>query len=115
MVLNQVLRKTGEIRKGYTSEGRWTHLSIKVKEKQGADGNRSYTEYHDDQQTRRATYTYKNGKMNGVYREYDQQGNQILEVPVENNSANGNGWVMENGKRVLKSFKNGTVRGRKQE
>ena len=48
--------------------------------------------------------TYKNGKMNGIYREYDRQGRQIMEVPVQNDNVNGEGWVMENGKKVQKIF-----------
>ena len=100
----QILAGTGKMVRYYDHKGRLTTFRPRVKEKKGADGNRSYTEYHEGTRIKRATYTYRNGKMSGVYREYDQQGRQILEVPVENNNANGNGWVMENGKRVLKTF-----------
>ena len=42
--------------------------------------------------------------MNGIYREYNTQGNQIMEVPVTDNKPNGMGWVLENGLRARKKF-----------
>ena len=45
--------------------------------------------------------------MNGFYREYDRQGRQILEIPVENDKAHGKGWSWENGMRVVKKFRRG--------
>lgn len=54
-----------------------------------------------------ATYTIRNGKMNGLYREFDAQGKQILEVPMENGRANGTGWqIKENGEKEITVFKN---------
>ena len=108
-----VLVGTGKVTKTYKTNGQLCFLKLKLKEKRGADGNQSYTEYHDGSRTKRATYTYRNGKMNGIYREYDRQGQQILEVPVENNEPKGNGWFLEKGKRVLKTFNKGFIRNRK--
>ena len=53
-----------------------------------------------------ATYTVRNGKMNGPYREYDAQGRQILEIPVRNNDAHGIGWQRRDGKVHQIEFKN---------
>ena len=90
----QILVGTGKMIKQYGRKGQMLIFYPQVNEKKGADGNRSYTEYHEGTRIKRATYTYKNGKMNGVYREYDQQGKQILEVPIKNNVANGNGLIL---------------------
>ena len=79
-------------------------------EKQGPDGDRSYTEFHEGTNVKRVTYTYRNGKMDGIYREYDREGKQISEIPFENGEMSGNGWVIENGKRVLKRFGGYTVK-----
>ena len=103
---------TGMITKGYRSgirakgrkKGEPYYILIKTLHPQIASQDRSHTEYHEGTNIKRATYTYKNGKMNGIYREYDLQGRQIMEVPVQNDNVNGEGWVMENGKKVLKTF-----------
>ena len=42
--------------------------------------------------------------MNGVYREYDNLGQQIMEVPVVNDKSDGEGWILENGVRRRKRF-----------
>ena len=42
--------------------------------------------------------------MNGIYREYDKQGNQIMEVPVTDDKSEGEGWILENGVRSRKRF-----------
>ena len=114
---------TGMITKGYRSgirakgrkKGEPYYILIKTLHPQIASQNRSHTEYHEGTNIKRATYTYKNGKMNGIYREYDRQGRQIMEVPVQNDNVKGEGWVMENGKKVLKTFFGKTLlRNRKQ-
>lgn len=69
---------------------------------------RSITEYHEDTRTIRATYTWNNGKMNGIYREYDTRGRQIMEVPVVDDKVDGHGWVLENGRRIPKIFYDAT-------
>ena len=103
---------TGMITKGYRSgirakgckKGEPYFIRIETLHPQIASQDRSHTEYHEGTNIKRATYTYKNGKMNGIYREYDRQGRQIMEVPVQNDKVKGEGWVMENGKKVLKTF-----------
>ncbi len=63
-----------------------------------------------------ATYTVRNGKMNGPYREYDVRGQQILEIPMQNNKAQGVGWQRRYGKVHKIEFRNGSsedyLRGR---
>ena len=48
--------------------------------------------------------TLSNGKMNGIYREYDTQGVQTIELPVVNDKPNGNGWILETVFVHIKSF-----------
>ena len=55
-----------------------------------------------------ATYTVRNGKMNGPYREYDAQGQQILEIPMSDNKAQGVGWQRRDGKVHQIKFRNGS-------
>ncbi len=63
-----------------------------------------------------ATYTVRNGKMNGPYRQYDTQGQQILEIPMRDNKAQGIGWQRRDGKVHKVEFRNGSsedyLRGR---
>lgn len=47
--------------------------------------------------------------MNGIYREFDMQGNQILELPVKDNSVQGKGWVLEDGVRIPQKYSGGFV------
>ncbi len=35
--------------------------------------------------------------MNGPYRQYDAQGQQILEIPIQDNQAQGMGWQRRDG------------------
>ena len=93
----------GAIIKGYKN-GKLHYFIIETSRPHIAKENRSHTDYHEGTNIKKATYAYKNGKMNGIYREYDRQGNQIMEVPVENNNVKGDGWIVENGKRILKTF-----------
>ena len=85
-------------------QGKMHSLTFQTTEKDG-----SYKDYFYDGRTLRATYTIKNGKLSGVYREYDRQGRQIIEAPVENGAGAGKGWVLENNKRVSKEFRGGLV------
>jgi len=71
--------------------------------------NGPYTEYHAGSRVKRATYNYKNGKLNGVYREFDRYGRQILGVPVRNDRPDGNAWFLEDGERALKGFRGGKM------
>jgi len=71
------------------------------------DGTR--TDYHEGTKVKRATYTYKNGKMNGIYREYNTQGVQTMEMPVVDDIPTGEGWILEDGVRARKSFSNRMV------
>ena len=95
--------RAGTITKGYKN-GKMYFIIIDTSRPQMASQNRTYTDYHEGTRIPKASYTYKNGKMNGIYREYDRQGRQIMEVPIQNDSVKGDGWILENGKRVLKTF-----------
>ncbi|MBQ4084501.1 MAG: hypothetical protein IJC30_02440 [Alphaproteobacteria bacterium] len=63
-----------------------------------------------------ATYTVRNGKMNGPYRQYDAHGQQVLEIPMRDNKAQGVGWQRRDGKVHKVEFRNGSsedyLRGR---
>ena len=52
----------------------------------------------------RATYTVRNKQFEGIYKEYDYDGNQIAEIPFKRGQANGIGWVMQNGEKWQKRF-----------
>ncbi|MBR2911554.1 MAG: hypothetical protein IKC05_08075 [Lentisphaeria bacterium] len=95
--------RAGTITKGYKN-GKMYFIIINTSHPQLASEDRSYTDYHEGTNVRKSTYTYKNGKMNGIYREYDRQGRQIMEVPVKDDSVKGDGWILEDDKRVLKTF-----------
>ena len=108
----RALAAGGKIAKRYNQKGRLFMIMPRLVEKKGPDGDRFYTEFHEGTNVKRVTYTYKNGKMDGIYREYDREGKQISEIPFENGEMSGNGWVIENGKRVLKRFGGYTVKDR---
>ena len=103
---------TGLISKGYEN-GTLSYINIETNRKQVSTDTRNYTEYYEGTRIKKSTYTYINGKMNGIYREYDRQGRQILEIPVENDKAHGEGWSLENGRRVIKKFRQGYWYNRK--
>ena len=94
---------TGYVTKAY-DQGLLFCFLINTIHKQEAQKDGFHTEYHEGTSKKRATYTYKNGKMNGIYREYDTQGNQIMEIPVTDDKSKGKGWILENGVRVQKYF-----------
>ena len=96
------------IYKEYTQErGELYYIGFSNRQPSVRDG--VHTEYHEGTQTKRATYTYKNGKMNGIYREYDMQGHQTMEMPVVDDIPTGEGWILENGVRARKHFSNRRV------
>ena len=97
----------GYIIKVYKDEKLWKIVidSRNVK----AASQPSHTETFEGTGTTRATYTCSGGKMNGIYREFDMQGNQILELPVKDNSVQGKGWVLEDGVRIPQKFSGGFV------
>ena len=103
---------TGVFSKGYEN-GTLSYINIYTNRNRVSAGTRNYTEYYEGTRIRKSTYTYINGKMNGIYREYDRQGRQILEIPVENDKAHGEGWSLENGRRVIKKFRQGYWYNRK--
>ena len=103
---------TGVFSKGYEN-GTLSYINIETNRKQVSTDTRNYTEYYEGTRIKKSTYTYRDGKMNGVYREYDRQGRQILEIPVENDEAHGEGWSLENGRRVIKKFRQGYWYNRK--
>ena len=103
---------TGVFSKGYEN-GTLSYINIDTNRNRVSTGTRNYTEYYVGTRIRKSTYTYINGKMNGIYREYDRQGRQILEIPVENDKAHGEGWSLENGRRVIKKFRQGYWYNRK--
>lgn len=97
------LGKTGEIFKRF-EQGKLCYFIFETRDKDGV-----YKDYFYDTPKLRATYNIKNGKIAGIYREYDYHGRQILEIPVKNGNGEGKGWILENGKRIPKNFKNGRV------
>ena len=103
---------TGVFSKGYEN-GTLSYINIETNRKQVSTDTRNYTEYYEGTRIKKSTYTYRDGKMNGVYREYDRSGQQILEIPVENDQPHGEGWSLENGKRVVKKFRHGYWYNRK--
>jgi len=103
---------TGVFSKGYEN-GTLSYINIDTNRNRVSTGTRNYTEYYEGTRIRKSTYTYINGKMNGIYREYDRQGQQIFEIPVENDKAHGEGWSLENGRRVIKKFRQGYWYNRK--
>ena len=103
---------TGVFSKGYEN-GTLSYINIDTNRNRVSTGTRNYTEYYGGTRIKKSTYTYINGKMNGIYREYDRQGRQILEIPVENDKAHGEGWSLENGRRVIKKFRQGYWYNRK--
>ena len=94
---------TGHTTKVY-HQGRLFRFLVNTTQKQEAQKGGAFTEYYEGTCIKRATYTYRNGKMNGVYREYDTQGNQIMEVPITDDKSDGEGWILKNGIRARKRF-----------
>lgn len=92
-----------------SSNGQVYFVVVRTTNTKDAQKDGTRTDYHEGTKVKRATYTYKNGKMNGIYREYDTQGVQTMEMPVVNDIPTGEGWILENGTRSRKSFSNRMV------
>ena len=58
----------------------------------------------------RFTYTVKDRKMNGYLSEFDREGNQISQIPMKDNTPHGEGWILQNGNKTERWFKNGFSR-----
>jgi len=57
-----------------------------------------------------AKYSLKNRKVNGIYREFDKNGQQIMEIPIVNNRASGSGWYIDDRNiRLEATFKKGAI------
>ncbi|MBQ4084594.1 MAG: hypothetical protein IJC30_02925, partial [Alphaproteobacteria bacterium] len=62
--------------------------------------NINYTKYFHGTKTPRATYTLKNNLLDGIYKEYDKNGQQIVQIPFIKGIPHGKGWFVKNGKIV---------------
>ena len=71
--------------------------------------NGEHQEKYQETGALRAAYEFTEGSINGWYREFDKLGKPLLEVPVMRNIATGNGWMLENERKIQKRFINGTV------
>lgn len=67
--------------------------------------NGSFKDYWHGTNRVRATYTVKGNQVSGKYREYNYSGQQIAEIPFSKGKANGTGWVIEQGKKVGRLFR----------
>ena len=97
------LGKNGRVLKRF-EQGKLCYFIFETRDKDGF-----HKDYFYGKRTPRATYTIKNGKLSGIYREYNSQGQQIFEIPIEDGQGNGQGWILENGRRVPKVFSNGVI------
>ena len=97
------LGKNGRVLKRF-EQGKLCYFMFKTRDKDGF-----HKDYFYGKRTPRATYTIKNGKLSGIYREYNSQGQQIFEIPIKDGQGNGQGWILENGRRVPKIFSNGVI------
>ena len=97
------LGKNGRVLKRF-EQGKICYFMFETRDKGGF-----HKDYFYDTRTPRATYTIKKGKLSGIYREYNSQGQQIYEIPIKDGQGNGQGWILENGRRVPKVFSNGVI------
>ena len=97
------LGKNGRVLKRF-EQGKICYFMFETRDKDGF-----HKDYFYDTRTPRATYTIKNGQLSGIYREYDSQGQQIFEIPIKDGKGNGQGWILENGRKVPKVFSNGVI------
>lgn len=65
--------------------------------------------YFRDKTTLKAIYEIKDKKLSGKYREYNRQGQQVMEISFQKGKPHGNGWILENGKRKQIKFHNGVL------
>ena len=97
------LGEKGRVLKRF-EQGKLCYFMFETQDKDGF-----HKDYFYGKRTPRATYTIKNGKLSGIYREYNSQGQQIFEIPIKDGQGNGQGWILENGRRVPKVFSNGVI------
>ena len=97
------LGKNGRVLKRF-EQGKLCYFMFETRDKDGF-----HKDYFYGKRTPRATYTIKNGQLSGIYREYNSQGQQIFEIPIKDGKGNGQGWILENGRRVPKVFSNGVI------
>ena len=98
------LGKNGQVLKRF-EQGKICYFIFETRDKDGF--HKDY--FYGKRTPRRATYTIKKGKLSGIYREYNSQGQQIFEIPIKDGQGNGQGWILENGRRVPKVFSNGVI------
>ena len=90
----------GKLEKEYKN-GELLYIRLHPQKSSKTKGNKnfSFTGGH-------ASYSVRNGEINGIYREYDAWGKQVLEVPMEEGHSEGDGWqIMENGERKVIRFR----------
>ena len=97
------LGKNGRVLKRF-EQGKICYFMFETRDKDGF-----HKDYFYDTRTPRATYTIKNSQLSGIYREYNSQGQQIFEIPIKDGKGNGQGWILENGRKVPKVFSNGVI------
>lgn len=92
----------GDIHKQYAND-RLERIYWNIKYPMDGD----HTDYWYGTRRVRATYTIENRKFFGVYREFDYDGKLVAVIPFEHGAPNGIGWVLENGRKCRKVFRNG--------
>ena len=82
------------------SQGKIYQISFVVRANSKTKKGGKITEYYMGTQNKCATYTVgENYVLNGLYCEYDRQGNKTMEVPATGCEFRGTGWILENGVR----------------
>ena len=82
------------------SQGKISQISFVVRANSKTKKGGKITEYYMGTQNKCATYTVsENYVLNGLYCEYDRQGNKTMEVPATGCEFRGTGWISENGVR----------------
>lgn len=94
----------GAIHKRY-AWNRLKRIYVKVDYRKRDEGR--FTDYWYGTKRIRATYYLRDGEIWGDYLEYDYNGIQVAEIPFRNGVPNGKGWVLEDGRRCRKVFRNG--------
>ena len=90
----------GKLEKEYKN-GELLYIRLHPQESSKTKGNKTFSFTGG-----RASYSVRNGEINGIYREYDAQGKQVLEVPMEEGHSEGDGWqIKENGEKKVIRFR----------
>lgn len=90
----------GKLEKEYKN-GELLYIRLHPQNDSPKDGDKTFS-FADGH----ASYSVRNGEINGIYREYDAQGKQVLEVPMEEGHSEGDGWqVKENGEKKIIRFR----------